>query len=467
MKGFTQKDVTQGPVTRQLLSFMLPILASQILQQFYSVADTAIVGRFAGPAALAAVGIGGLLLSVILNFFIGMTTGISCKIAAHFGAHDYNSLRKALHTTMALCCVAGVLFTVLGLAGTRAFLAYMDTPPDIVEQSALYLSICFLGMLPQLIYNMGNSILQALGNTRSPFVYLTIASLVHLVLDFLLIPLSGDGIRGAALATLLAQALSAVLILHKLANLDARYALRMDATAVDLGFLRGILCLGIPAGMQALFMSISSLVIQNSINSFGSAAVAGMTVFARVEGFVYFPLFSLGLALTAFVGQNYGAGKTDRIREAVKKSLRLAVGFGGIGGAVLLAAAHPTLRLFTDDAAVLAIGFEALLVQLPMYWLYGVNQVYIGTIRGLGAPSYPMVTSLISYCVFRVVFCESILPLWHSMDVIFLSYDLSWVIMVALLVAGYRHYMAPASAEVADSAQAAVPAGAYPRHSAA
>lgn len=437
--GKTEICMTEGAIGKQLLFYTLPILLSQIFQQFYSVADAAVIGQYAGADALAAVGTTSLLLSVIVNFFIGLSTGISVVISRLFGAEEYEKLKDAIIAAILACLAAGFLMTITGITGVDSFLKWLGTPKEVYTLAKSYLAICFFGMIPQLIYNMGTAILRSLGNTKSPLIYLIVSSIVNLILDVSFIAFFHMGIKGAAWATLLSQYLSAILILIKLFSLDEQYrmSLSIPAGKNHKEIYKELLTIGFPAGMQAIFMSISSLVIQTSINSFGASAMAGMTVYAKIEGFLYYPLFSFGMAVTGFVGQNYGAQKKDRIQKGMKLALLIAVLFSVTMAIILIICSEPVLRFFTNDQAVIQNGQQAIYSVLPFYFLYGINQVYIGGIRGLNDTAYPMITSLISYCIFRVVFCRLILPIWHDMRVIYWAYDLSWIIMIALLIWRY------------------------------
>ncbi|ABR49983.1 MATE efflux family protein [Alkaliphilus metalliredigens QYMF] len=429
----TELSMTEGPIGKMLFIYTMPILTSQILQQFYSVADAALIGQYVGVNALAAVGISSLLLSVIINFFIGISTGISVLTSQLFGAKEYDKLRDNISTSILLCIVAGIVMTVAGLVGTDYFLAWLQTPGEIYPLAQIFLHICFWGMVPQLLFNIGAAILRSLGNTRSSLWYLVLSSTTNLILNFWLVAGWNMGITGAALATVLSQWLSALLVVSKLFRLDKRYALSISLMRLQQDVYKELLSKGLPSGMQAIFMSISSLVIQTSINSFGTVAVAGMILYARIEGFLYYPLFSFGMAVTGFVGQNMGAHKEDRIHRGMFLAMITSVLFS-IGMSILLIfCSEPVLKVFTSNQAVIESGRQAILYIFPFYFLYGINQVYIGAIRGLGDTSYPMITSLLFYCIFRVTFCTGVLPLWHDMRVIYAAYDISWMLIVILL----------------------------------
>ena len=434
-----QQDFTRGTIPRQLLVFMLPILLSQLLQQFYTIADTALVGQVLGAQALAAVGTASLVLSVIVNFFIGFSAGLSVLVSHLYGEKDYARLSALVQSIFITVALFAALFTAAGIVLTEQLLAALSTPAELILAASLYLRTVLYGMLAQLLYNTASAILRALGNTTSALHYLAAAVVLNIALDVVLLIVIPCGIAGAAAATVLAQYAAALLALWKLFHLHGTWKLRFSRPFFALGHLLPILSTSIPAGLQAVFMSLSSLVIQTYINSFGYAAMAGMTVYARIEGFLYYPLFAFGIALTSFIGQNVGAHDLERVRTGLRISLRLAAG-GAMGMALIAGLAAPALvALFTDDPVVAANALDAVYYTFPFYWLYGVNQIYIGAIRGLGDTLYPMMTALAAYCLFRVVWCWG----WdmigiHSMHIVYSAYSVSFFVMAGLLWFGCR-----------------------------
>lgn len=436
-----QVHMTEGPIVTQLLLFMLPLLVSQILQQFYGIADTAMVGHYLGAAALAALGTTNLLLNVIVNFYIGLSTGISVILSQLFGSCSYKELNTSIQTILVTCLLVGIGLTVVGLGAMDYILEGLSTPEAIKPIAATYLSVSFFGLTAQLFYNVCNSMLQALGNTTSAFHYLLLASLVNLVLDYVFLEIIPLGVTGAALATVIAQYLAALLVLRKLFCLEGAWQYHFDWPIIDLHYLQELLVKGVPAGMQAIFMSISSLLIQTYINSFGYGAMAGMTVYARIEGFLYTPLFTFGLALTSFIGQNVGAGRMDRVKQGMSLSMKIAVGGAVIIGALNMGLAPYILQIFTSDQLVLKNGLQAVYYTFPFYWGYAICQVYIGGIRGLGNTLFPMVTSLIAYSLFRVGWCQAWERFLHDMIIVYTAYDVSFFLMAALLYWGYHHYL--------------------------
>ena len=434
-----QQDFTRGAIPRQLLVFMLPILLSQLLQQFYTIADTALVGQVLGAQALAAVGTASLVLSVIVNFFIGFSAGLSVLVSHLYGEKDYARLSALVQSIFITVVMFAVLFTAAGIVLTEQLLAALSTPAELIPAASLYLHTVLYGMLAQLLYNTASAILRALGNTTSALHYLAAAVVLNIALDVVLLIVIPCGIAGAAVATVLAQYAAALLSLWKLFHLRGTWKLRFSRTFFALGHLLPILSTSIPAGLQAVFMSLSSLIIQTYINSFGYAAMAGMTVYARIEGFLYYPLFAFGIALTSFIGQNVGAHDLERVRAGLRVSLRIAAG-GAMGMALIAGLAAPALvTLFTDDPTVVTNALDAVYYTFPFYWLYGINQIYIGAIRGLGDTLYPMLTALAAYCLFRIAWYW----IWdtigfHSMHIVYSAYSVSFLVMAGLLWSGCR-----------------------------
>lgn len=441
-----QQDFTRGAISRQLLIFMLPILLSQLLQQFYTIADTALVGQVLGAQALAAVGSASLILSVIINFFIGFSAGLSVLVSHLYGEKDYRRLSELVQSIFFTVVIFAVLFTAAGVVLTEDLLAALSTPAELIPTASPYLRIALYGMLAQLLYNTASAVLRALGNTTSALHYLAAAVILNIALDILLLIVIPCGIAGAATATVIAQYAAALLALWKLLHLHGSWKLCFHRPFFTPRHLLPILNTSIPAGLQAVFMSISSLVIQTYINSFGYAAMAGMTVYARVEGFLYYPLFAFGIALTSFIGQNVGAHDFVRVRAGLRISLRLAAS-GAMGMALIAGLAAPALvALFTDDPAVVTNALDAVYYTFPFYWLYGVNQIYIGAIRGLGNTLYPMMTALAAYCLFRIAWCWG----WdmmgiHSMHIVYSAYSVSFFVMAGLLWSGCQRALRRAS----------------------
>ena len=430
--------VDNGPIGRTLFSFALPVLITQLLQELYNVADCAVLGHFGGENALAASGIAGLFLSVLINFFIGFSSGVSVITAQQFGKGESALLQKTMTSIFRLVLLAGLLLSAVGVSAADTVLKLLRCPSETLAPAAVYLRICACGLLAQLFYNVAVSVLRSLGDSRGPLLCFFGSVAANLALDVLLVIGLRMGVRGAALATLFSQWLLAALLFLRLRHLGDGCSLRLTGASLPLRDLLKILKIGLPAGMQALFMSISSLIIQTFINRFGSDAIAGMTLFAKLEGCLYLPSFAYGIALTGFVGQNVGAGRPDRVSESVRLSIRLCWALVFPLSLAITAAAPFLLRLFTRDPGILFNAREAVLFTLPFYVVYSMNQVYIGAIKGFGKTIWPMLCTLLCYAVFRVFWCMLMIPHLQTMRVVYCSYVLSFFLMLAMLLPVYR-----------------------------
>ena len=437
--------VDEGPIGKTLLSFALPVLATQVLQELYNAADCAVLGHFGESGALAATGIAGLLLSVLINFFVGFSSGVSAVTAQLFGAGDTEKLRQTMTSVFRLVLVAGLVLSALGFFTSNALLRLLRCPETVRPLAAAYLRIVSCGICAQLVYNVCASVLRSLGDTRGPLRCFLVSCVLNLTLDTLLVIGFHRGVRGAAAATLASQWLLAFLLLRRLLTLDAGCALLLRGDGLSLKKLFGIMKIGLPAGMQALFMSISSLLIQTCIDAFGPDAMAGMTLYAKLEGCLYLPSFAYGIALTGFVGQNYGAGRFGRIDAAVKLSLRLCWAVIFPMSLAVTAAAPLLLRLFTTTTEILRNAREAVQFNLPVYVVYAMNQVWLGAIKGFGKTVWPMLCTLLCYAVFRVAWCLLLIPVFQTMRVVYLSYDVSFFLMLSLLAPVYRRLIHNAS----------------------
>ena len=428
----------KGPIGSTLIRFALPVLLAQLLQEVYNLSDCMVIGHFGGDYGLAAVSLSGLILSVLINFFVGFSSGISVITAELFGSYDYPRLRKTLTAVFRLVLLTGAGISLLGAVSAPHILRLLRSPLSVYPHAVAYLRICSAGMASLLFYNIGTAVLRSLGDTKTPLLLSVISVTLNLVLDILFVIGFGMGASGAALATMLSQWVLAALIFLRLRGMDSAFSFRLLGETLPAGEVLAILKMGLPAGFQALFMSISSLLVQVNINGFGPDAIAGMNLYAKVEGLLYLPTFSYGIALTGFIGQNCGAGAFRRIRDAVRLSLK-TVSAVIFPLSILLPLLSPLiLRLFTADAGIIYNAREAILFNLPFYTIYAVNQVYLGAIKGLGNTTYPMVCTLLCYSLFRVLWCRLLIPVFPTMRVVYLSYDVSFFLMLALLVPKYN-----------------------------
>ncbi|MBR4909415.1 MAG: MATE family efflux transporter [Acidaminococcaceae bacterium] len=434
--GEVRMDV--GPIHRKLLAYAAPLLLMQLMLQLYNIADCAVVGRFGGAFGLAAVGVAGLVLAVHINFFIGFAVGVTSAVSQLFGARQYDKLRRTIATSVAIATGAGVILTLIGeLLGER-YLLWLSCPVEALGDARLYLHICLLGLVPQLVYNVANGVLRALGNTKTPLYYLAGSAVLNVILDIALAVGMGFGLEGVAWSTLFSQWALGLAILWRLTRLDGRFCLTGNTRFLPAKELLSLLRLGVPSGMQAAFMSISSLLIQISIDTFGPAAMAGMVVYAKIEGFLYYPAFAYGMALTGFIGQNLGSGRLDRVEEAMCISRRTAI-YGTMAVcAVLMLLAKPIVAFFTGDPATLSNALAAVYWTFPFYFLYSLNQVYIGGLKGLGETGIPMASALFAYALFRVLWCQALLPYWYDMAVIYNAYNVSFLVSLSILIPAYH-----------------------------
>lgn len=433
--------VDTGPIGHTLLSFAAPVLLSQLLQEVYNATDCAVVGHFGGENALAATGIAGLLLSVFINFFVGFSSGVSAVTGRLFGQRDLEGLRRAETGVFRLVLAAGLLLSGLCAVACVPLLRLLRCPAAVLPQAAAYLRICSCGILAQLVYNVGTAVLRSLGDSRGPLLCYLFSCLTNLALDVLLVVGLGLGIIGAALATMLSQWLLAALLLRRLTRLEDGCSLDLRGPRLPFRELMRILHVGLPAGMQALFMSASSLLIQTQIDAFGPDAIAGMTLYAKLEGCLYLPTFAYGIALTGFVSQNYGAGRRDRVRSAVRLSIGLTWALILPMSLGITLAAPQLLLLFSRRPEILHNAREAVQFNLPFYVIYGMNQVFLGAIKGVGKTVWPMLCTLLSYALFRVLWCALLIPLYPTMRVVYLSYDVSFFLMLVLLLPVYFRSM--------------------------
>ena len=433
--------VDSGPVGRTLFSFALPVMLTQLLQELYNVADCVVLGHFGGANALAASGIAGLLISVLINFFIGFSSGVSVVTAQQFGRGELSLLQKTMTSVFRLVLLAGLLLSVAGAVAAGALLKLLRCPEEVLAPATVYLRICACGVLAQLFYNVAVAVLRSLGDSRDPLLGFCVSVLLNLALDVLMVIGLKMGVYGAALATLASQWLLAMLLYLRLRSLGDNCSLRLTGPTLPLRELLEILRIGLPAGMQALFMSASSLMIQTFIDRFGSDAIAGMTLYAKLEGCLYLPAFAYGIALTGFVGQNVGAGCLNRVSASVKLSIRLCWALIFPLSLAITAAAPHLLRLFTREPGILFNAREAVQFNLPFYVVYAMNQVYLGAIKGFGKTGWPMLCTLLCYSVFRVVWCMLMIPRLQTMRMVYCSYDISFFLMLAMLLPAYRRIL--------------------------
>ncbi len=431
--------ITDGVIWKQLLVFFFPILLGTFFQQLYNTADAVIVGRFVGKEALAAVGgATGTLLNVVVNLFVGISSGTTVLVAQRVGAHDPEGVHRAVHTSAALSAVGGALLMALGLLFSRPALAAMGTPADVMEYSVLYLRVYFLGVIPSFFYNVGSGVLRAVGDTRRPLYFLVAACLLNIVLDVVFVVGLGLGVLGVALGTVLSQVLSAVLAWLCLTRTLGPIRLEPARIRFHRVTLRNVLMVGLPAGLQSNMYTLSNILIQAGINSFGTDTVAAWTAFSKLDGFFWMISGAYGIAITTFAGQNFGAGRIDRVRKSVRVCTGMECGTALFMSLLMCLTAPWLLRIFTTDAAVIDIGLVMVRYMMPFYVTFVLIEVLSGAIRGCGDALMPMILTGTGVCLLRVAAVLGLLPLVHDLRVILVSYPASWALTSVLFLLYYR-----------------------------
>ena len=425
--------MTEGSIVKNLLLFALPLIFGNLLQQMYNTADSIIVGNFVGSNALAAVGSSGSPIYLLIGFSQGVAVGAGVVVSQYLGAGDRKETREAVHTSLAIAVIMGLVLTIGGVACGRALLVAMNTPAEVLTDAVTYLRIYFGGVLFSVVYNMTAGILNAAGNSRRSLIYLACASVTNIVLDLVLIAGLKMGVAGAAIATDLSQLVSCVLSLRFLMKTD-------DACHVDLSAIRlyrrmvgRIIRVGLPTGIQNMVISISNVLVQASVNSYGAAAMAGFGAYMKIDGFNILPVTSISMAATTFVGQNYGAGRLDRVKKAVWVTLGMGILYTLCTGAALLAGQDFILHLFTPDEAVIAFGKLAMHWFCPFYFLLSILHGLAGAVRGTGASVPPMVVLLVSLCLFRILWIQFVLPFFSGIEGVFMIYPVSWGLGAVLM----------------------------------
>ena len=447
-------DLTSGPMLQKIILFSLPLAASSILQLLFNAADVVVVGRFAGSTALAAVGSNGALINLLVNLFVGMSLGANVVAARCFGAKDDVGVRNTVQTSVTLGLVSGVLLAFVGFFAARGLLELMSCPEDVIDLSTLYLRIYFIGMPMNMLYNFSSALLRSVGDTKRPLYCLAAAGIINVVLNLVFVIGFHLSVAGVALATIISQTVSACLVTWILTR--EKGALHLDLR--HLGFHKGallqILRIGLPAGLQSTVFSLSNVVIQSAINSFGSTIVAGNSAASNIEGFVYTAMNSFAQAAVTFTSQNVGARRYDNLDRVMRNCLLCAIVTGLVlGGGAALAGA-PLLHFYSTDEAVVAAGLARLHVISATYLLCGTMDVLASCLRGRGYSVLPMVVSLVGSCLLRLVWIATIFQMFRSTTTLYISYPLSWILtalvhLICLLVVRKKQNEEPPIAQAA------------------
>lgn len=422
--------MTEGSVGKNILFFSIPLLIGNLFQQLYNTADSVIAGNFIGKEALAAVGSSNSLINLIIGLFIGIATGAGVIIAQYYGAGDKQKMEWAVHTSILISVIGGVILTVVGVLLTPVLLRLMGTPSEVMPSSITYLQIYFMGSVFNIVYNMGAGILRGVGDSRRPLYYLCITSAVNIVLDLLFVAVLHMGVSGTALATVLSQVISAALVIWTLMKDDDIYRLHLKKLRIDVRMMGRILNLGIPSGLQSAIISFSNVVVQANINSFGSDAMAGTSSYMKIDGFAILPIMSFGMAAMTFTGQNIGAGRLDRVKKGGIQTVVISEIYCILISAVLLIFGNQVLRIFSSDPAVNANGYLMLRTLVPFYWMLALVQALTGVFRGAGKALASMLIMVGSMVGIRMIWVNIMTPLYPKLDTVLWGYPVSWIAAV-------------------------------------
>lgn len=433
-KKLYEIDMCNGPLLGKLLLFALPLMLSGILQLLFNAADVIVVGRFAGNQALAAVGSTGSLTNLLVNLFIGLSVGTNVLVARYYGAKQEREVEETVHTSIIISIIGGILLAIIGFVAAKPLLVLMDTPADVIEQSVLYMRILFLGMPMMLLYNFGSAILRAIGDTRRPLYFLVVAGIVNVILNLWFVIGLHMGVAGVATATVISQCVSAGFIIYCLFHTQGCYRLQLSKMHMNYDKLAKIAKIGLPAGLQGSLFAISNVLIQSSVNSFGSIAMAGNTAGVNVEGFVYTAMNAFHQTTVSFTGQNLGARQYKRITRILLECLLMVTVVGVVMGNGAVLFGQQILGLYSQDAEVIAYGIHRLEMICTLYCLCGIMDVLCGSLRGMGYGIMPMIVSLLGACVFRVVWIYTIFAWMPTLTVLYLSYPISWALTAAVHV---------------------------------
>lgn len=426
--------MTEGSVVKNILFFSVPLILGNLLQQLYNTVDSIIVGNYVGSNALAAIGSSTSLVYLLIAFSQGVSVGAGVVISQRLGQKNKEGVQTSVHTALALAGILGIILTVGGILFSKEILLWMNTPEEVLTDAVTYLRLYSAGMVFNVVYNMAAGILNAAGNSRRSLGYLAIASVTNLILDLVFIVGMKTGIAGAAIATNIGQMISCVLAIWFLVRAQTDYKVYLNKIKIHKSTAGLIIKIGLPTGFQNMVISLSNILVQSSVNSFGANAMAGFGAYMKVDGFNVLPVTSFGMAATTFVGQNFGAGKTERVKRGMWITLGIGILYTITTGILLLIFSETIMHLFSNDSAVIAYGQQAMHFFCPFYWVLSILHELSGTVRGTGKSIPPMVVLLISLCFFRVLWVQFVMPNIASIEGIFMLYPISWAIGSGLMI---------------------------------
>ena len=425
-----QIDMTSGPILVKLLGFSIPLIFSSALQLLFNAADVIVLGRFAGENSLAAVGSTGALINLMVNLFVGISVGTNVVTAHFFGAGRKSEVEQSVHTAVLVSVYSGIILTVVGIIGTRFILQFMQVPVEVFDLASLYLKVYFGGITASMVYNFGSALLRAKGDTRRPMFYLLFAGIINVILNLFFVIVFKMDVAGVALATMLSQCVAAVLVIRALMKEEGEFHLDLRRLRIERGILLQVIKIGVPAGFQGMMFSISNIVIQSAINTFGAQVVAGSAAAGNIEGFIYTAMNGFAQGALTFSSQNLGAGRLDRVKRAVVVSELSVMVTGLMLGGIVFLFRKFFLGLYSDNPAVIATGSSRITIICLLYALCGMMETTANIVRGLGHSLLPMIISLAGVCGMRVLWIVTIfqVPRFHTFEVLFYSYPVTWTI---------------------------------------
>lgn len=432
-------DMTNGPILSKMLLFAIPLIFSSVLQLLFNAADIVVVGKYAGDNALSAVGSTSALINLLINVFIGLSVGANVVVARYFAAGETKKGSDAVHTSIYISIIFGIIITIGGIIFAPKILKLMNTPDEIRKLASLYLRIYFSGMTATMLYNFGSAVLRAIGDTRRPLIFLIISGFINVLLNLFFVICLKMGVAGVGIATAVSQCVSAILVLRCLMKDTGFVKLTIKKLKIHKDILIQIIKIGLPAGFQGTLFSLSNVVIQSAVNSFGDIVIAGNTIASNVEGFVYVSMNAFYQATITFVSQNIGAGKYKRINRIVITALCCVTAVGLILGLGATLLGRPLLGLYSNSQAAINAGMVRLKYICAIYFLCGIMDVMVGALRGLGRSVLPMIVSLIGACGFRLIWIYTIfqLPQFHRIETVYISYMISWLLTSATHIICY------------------------------
>lgn len=437
MKQSYEIDMCSGPLFRKILQFAVPLILSGVLQLLFNAADIIVVGRFTGSDALAAVGSTSSLINLLVNLFIGVSVGANVMAARYYGSGSEEEMFQTVHTAVLTALIGGCFMVFAGILAARPVLELMGTPEDVLPQAVLYMRLYFIGMPAFMAYNFGAAILRAIGDTKRPLYFLSAAGVINVLFNLLFVVVFHMGVEGVAIATVISQVISAILVLRCLCKSEGIYRLELRRLHIHKDKLAAMLKIGLPAGFQGMMFNISNVLIQSSVNSFGSLVMAGNTAASNIEGFVYIALNAIYQTALSFTSQNVGARQYRRVDQVLGCCLLIVAVLGTVLGVGAYLMGGVLLRIYSSDPQVIAYGITRLSLISAPYALCGMMDVLAGSLRGMGCSITPMITSLTGACLFRVIWIFTVFRWEHSRFMLYVSYPISWTLVLLMNVTCY------------------------------